>query len=205
MKLRALPYLLGLMMVTAWAAHAAQHEAVEAPDPADAPPPASVETDAGVQPAPAEGMDEPVAGEDATTAAEEGPDLPGSVARSQFTSAVVDREPVDEIARLQNNVEQIYYFTELRDMKGQQVTHRWLHEGEVMAEVDFEIGGPRWRTWSKKTLVSGWTGEWRVQVINETGEVLAEDAFQYVEHVGGDSGGSTAEQPPDPEARDAAS
>jgi hypothetical protein len=105
----------------------------------------------------------------------------GSVVRSVFTTAVEDREPVDKIKTLDNSHRQIYYFTELRDMSGQTATHRWEYNGKVMAEVKFNVGGPRWRVWSTKTLVPGWTGEWKVSVLNGAGEVISEDAFEYTE------------------------
>ncbi|MFA7620175.1 MAG: DUF2914 domain-containing protein, partial [Thiohalomonadaceae bacterium] len=67
----------------------------------------------------------------------------------------------------------IYFFTELRDMEGQTVSHRWEQDGEVMAEVPFNVGGPRWRVWSSKNIDSGATGEWSVAVVDGAGNELA--------------------------------
>jgi len=106
-------------------------------------------------------------------------DFMGSIARSAFTTQVVDREPMDEIVSATNDVHTIYYFSEVQGMSGQQVRHRWLYEGEVKAEVSFDVGGPRWRVWSSKSMLAGWTGEWTVQVIDENGQVLAEDNMSY--------------------------
>lgn len=110
------------------------------------------------------------------------PALPsGSAARAQFTSAVADREPTDNLRELPNSHTTVYFFTELVDLGGRTVTHRWLHNGEVMAEVTLTPGSDRWRTWSSKNLVPEWTGSWTVQVVNDAGEVLAEKSFRYVE------------------------
>lgn len=104
----------------------------------------------------------------------------GSVMRSAFTTRIEDREPVDNVAQLENDTQEVYYFTELRDMEGQTARHRWKYEGEVMAEVEFDVKGPRWRVWSSKRFVPDWTGEWSVSVVNAANEVIAEDSFEYV-------------------------
>ena len=108
------------------------------------------------------------------------PEISGSVARSAFTLAVVDREPTDEITTLSNDHGRIYYFTELDGMAGQKVSHRWLYNGQTMAELTFNVGGPRWRVWSSKSLLPNWTGEWSVAVINEQGQEVSRQSFEYV-------------------------
>ncbi len=102
----------------------------------------------------------------------------GSVTRSVFTSGVAEREPVDRLDVVDPQTGKVFYFTELRDMSGQTATHRWEHDGKVMAEVTFDVRGPRWRVWSSKNLDPSWTGEWKVSVLNGAGEVIAEDVIQ---------------------------
>lgn len=99
----------------------------------------------------------------------------GSVVRSIFTTAISEREPVDKLANKANDTDQIFYFTELRDMSGQTATHRWEHDGKVVAEVKFNVRGPRWRVWSSKSFVPGWDGDWKVSVLNGAGETISED------------------------------
>ena len=103
----------------------------------------------------------------------------GSVVRSAFTSAVEDREPTDSLETVSTEQNQLYFFTELRDMSGQTAKHRWEYDGKVMAEVEFNVKGDRWRVWSSKSFVPGWTGDWKVSVINGAGEVISEKAFSY--------------------------
>jgi hypothetical protein len=102
------------------------------------------------------------------------------VARSAFTTQVQDREPVDQVGQLTNDNGQVYFFTEIQDMNGHTITHRWEQDGEVKAEVSFNIGGDRWRVWSSKTLQSDWLGEWKVSVVDEGGNVLAQESFAYI-------------------------
>ena len=103
----------------------------------------------------------------------------GRIARSTFTTQVIDREPADSVTELTTLNNQVYYYTELLGMAGQTVTHRWSYDGEVMAEVSFTVGGSRWRVWSSKSLVPGWTGDWKVSVVNEAGDVLGGNRFTY--------------------------
>ncbi len=103
----------------------------------------------------------------------------GSVARATITSDVQNREPVDSISTVTADDTKVFYFTEIQDMAGHTVTHRWEYNGQVMAEVDFEIGGPRWRVYSSKTMVPYWMGEWKVSVIDENGSPLSVNTFSY--------------------------
>lgn len=102
------------------------------------------------------------------------------VSRSAFTTGIENREPVDKITKLSNDHTKIYFFTEISDMYGHSITHRWELAGEVKAEVTFNVGGDRWRVWSSKTLDPSWVGDWQVSVVDEGGNVLAQEGFSYV-------------------------
>ena len=89
------------------------------------------------------------------------------------------REPIDTITKLSNDKNQIYFFSELSNLGGQVVVHRWEYQGKPMGEVKFNVGGPRWRVWSSKTLLPQWTGEWRVSIIDGAGNKVGESSFNY--------------------------
>ena len=103
----------------------------------------------------------------------------GSVVRSAFTRTIEEREPVENLENLTNENEQVKFFTELRDMSGQTAIHRWEYDGKVVAEVEFNVKGPRWRVWSSKSLVPQWIGDWKVSVVNGAGEVISEKNLSY--------------------------
>lgn len=103
----------------------------------------------------------------------------GHVSRASFTTSVVDREPIDSVTTLGNDHAQVYYFTEFHGMSGQSVEHRWELNGRPMAEVTFEVGGPRWRVYSVKSLEPTWLGEWTVTVVDEWGRTLKSDSFTF--------------------------
>ena len=103
----------------------------------------------------------------------------GSVVRSAFTRDIDEREPTENLQSLTNDHGQVKFFTELRDMSGQTAIHRWEYQGKVVAEVAFNVKGPRWRVWSSKSFVPQWTGDWKVSVINAAGEVISENNLSY--------------------------
>jgi len=119
----------------------------------------------------------------------------GTVARSTFTKGIDEREPVDKISTLDTNDNKIYYFSELRDMSGQTVTHRWEHNGKIMAEVPFNVNGDRWRVFSSKNLEESWQGEWKVSVIDQSGGTLAVNTFRYEKEAANNSAAEAATQP----------
>jgi hypothetical protein len=105
----------------------------------------------------------------------------GSVTRAAFTSAVQEREPGDSVTTLANSNTRIYYFTELKDLAGQTVTHRWEYNGKVMHEQPFEVGSARYRAFSSKTLDPLWTGEWKASVVDGSGATLSVNTFSYTQ------------------------
>ena len=105
----------------------------------------------------------------------------GTVARSIFTTLIDNREPVDKVKQVPEKINDVFYFTELRDMSGQTAKHRWEFKGKVIAEVKFNVRGPRWRVWSKKSFTPGWSGDWKVSVVNGANEVISEEVIAFTE------------------------
>lgn len=103
----------------------------------------------------------------------------GSVVRAAFTREIAEREPTENLENLTNENGHVKFFTELRDMSGQTAIHRWEYDGKVVAEVEFNVKGPRWRVWSSKSFVPQLTGDWKVSVVNGAGEVISEKTLSY--------------------------
>lgn len=101
------------------------------------------------------------------------------VALAQFTTAIENREPIDHVTFVANDVEKVFFYTDLRDLEGQTISHRWLYNGTVMSHVPFEVRGPRWRVWSSKKLIPDLIGDWTVEIVTEEGEVIAAETFTY--------------------------
>lgn len=80
--------------------------------------------------------------------------------------------------RLETPVYSLYYFTDLRNLEGRTVLHRWEYEGQVISEIPFEVKGPRWRVFSKKVLDPAMTGKWTVVVVDQSGWPIHASIFE---------------------------
>ena len=101
------------------------------------------------------------------------------VMRAQFTTAIDNREPVDQLVVLSPPQVEVFFFTELGNLEGRTVTHHWEYQGQVVSRVPFEVKGPRWRVNSKYILEPDQFGEWSVTVIDESGWPLYTELFRY--------------------------
>jgi hypothetical protein len=104
----------------------------------------------------------------------------GLVPRALFTLSISKREPGEELTEFSADQRKVIFFTELGDLTGQRVTHRWEHNGKVMAEVEFDVGASPWRVYSVKTMRPDWVGEWTASVVDPQGRVLSSRTFSYL-------------------------
>jgi hypothetical protein len=105
------------------------------------------------------------------------------MARGIFTTRVANKEPVDDLTELPADTQRIYFFTELHDLNGQTVRHRWERNGIDQGESTFEVRGWHWRVWSLKTIGAR-EGTWKVTVLNAAGDVIGEKSIQVGATVG---------------------
>ncbi len=103
-----------------------------------------------------------------------------NISEAAFALDVEDRVPINIVEEMDTSLGKIYFFTNIRNLKGEYITHRWIYDNNVMANVRFEIRGPRWRVWSSKNLWHSWIGEWTVQVLLDDGTMLYEKTFNYL-------------------------
>lgn len=85
---------------------------------------------------------------------------------------VVDRMPVDTGSTFSADVGQLSCWTRVSGAEGITIEHVWIHGPHENAITLPAIGGSPWRTWSNKTIPADWTGEWRVEIRDEDGNVL---------------------------------
>jgi len=62
--------------------------------------------------------------------------------------------------------------------RGDAVRHVWIYDGRAQQSITLRLGGPDWRTFSKKTLYR--RGPWTVEARDRGGRVLAQAAFTCV-------------------------
>ncbi len=106
-----------------------------------------------------------------------------NIARALFTNGISKREPIDNITgqltAAPKELKKLYYFTELRGLKGQTITHQWQYDNKVVAKIKFKIRGNRWRVYSSKYLQPHKKGDWQVIVKNGKGNPLETSQFTY--------------------------
>ncbi|MBQ4799969.1 DUF2914 domain-containing protein [Pseudoalteromonas sp. MMG006] len=107
----------------------------------------------------------------------------GKISRAVLTREVSKREPTNVFAadiRLNQFDEGLSFFSELKNLQGQQVKHVWSFEGETMAEISLSVTSPRYRTYSTKKIMDTQTGHWRVDVVDEQGNLIAQKEFRIL-------------------------
>jgi hypothetical protein len=72
----------------------------------------------------------------------------------------------------------VWFWTRvLGGTRGQTIRHVWMLNGRVIDKPTLRLGGPHWRTHSRKTLYPGSAGSWAVEARDEAGNVLARTDF----------------------------
>ena len=92
-------------------------------------------------------------------------------------SGMEDRNLVG-VSDLFQEGDQVWFWTRVTGgADGDRIRHVWLRDGEEMLSVGLTLGGPHWRTWTRKTLHPGSAGTWTVEARDEAGNVLATATF----------------------------
>src|SRR5437867_5535122 len=94
------------------------------------------------------------------------------VTEGVVAKAVLDRQPQDTGSTFPADVGQVVCWTKLSGAEGSSVHHVWFHGDTQVGDVELQVGGSPWRTWSKKSVPPDWTGAWHVEVRDAAGTVL---------------------------------
>ena len=104
-----------------------------------------------------------------------------TVTEMVITSKIIKGKPVDSIKRLSSGTDKnLYCFTRLVAPEGVEgnIKHLWYKGDEKVAEFTLPVKGEKWRTYSKKRILKGWAGEWRVEVVDDSGKLLKTVKFR---------------------------
>jgi hypothetical protein len=94
-------------------------------------------------------------------------------------TSVEGRQPVGGASVFSADVGRLYCYTKLTSqMDSYAVSHVWFHGEQQMAKVEMMINERTWRTWSSKKIVSGWKGDWRVEIQDSAGNVISKISFK---------------------------
>lgn len=102
-----------------------------------------------------------------------------NISQAVFASSIADRQPVEIITEADDSLGKIYFFTNIRHLTGDSITHRWIYKDKIKAEISFDIKGDRWRVWSSKNIWHTWTGKWTVEVLDQQDQVLLAKTINF--------------------------
>lgn len=103
-----------------------------------------------------------------------------NVARAVVCRDIVDRMPVGSGDVVPVGTERVFCFTQIDGARGEtEITHNWYYQGALKASVVLPVRNSQWRTWSSKTLLPEWTGEWMVEVLSKEGTPLESIIFFF--------------------------
>ena len=105
------------------------------------------------------------------------PSLP--ISRMELCGSVMDRKPVDVSAAFTAAQDKVFCYLEFKDVKKETTVNVvWTLGQNEMGKVPLTIKPyPKFRTWASKSI-SGMKGDWKVDVVDETGAVLQTAAFK---------------------------
>jgi len=104
-----------------------------------------------------------------------------NIKRAVLAQQTINKEPSGEIklpfVLNKEEARSITYFTELVNMKGRSVYHEWIMNNKLIYKRNINILGNRWRVSTSKLFTYSSSGEWKVRVVNERGDILHELSF----------------------------
>lgn len=101
-----------------------------------------------------------------------------SVVEAVVCQEVVDRMPVGSGDMIPAGTDRVFCFTRIEGAQAEtEITHNWYYQGSLKASVVLPVRNANWRTWSSKTLLPEWKGEWMVEVLSKDGAPLESIIF----------------------------
>jgi len=97
-------------------------------------------------------------------------------------TAIEERVPAGADSSFASNVGQLYCFTKISGAEDTtSVSHVWYLNDEEKVKVELSIKGKSWRTWSSKNIDPSWVGNWKVEIVSASGDVLSTKSFVITE------------------------
>jgi hypothetical protein len=97
---------------------------------------------------------------------------PLKITEMAVTTKIVRGNPIDSVRRI--------CFTRLTSETGKEtfIKHVWYSDGVKVAEYQLPVKGEKWRTYSKKAVEKGLSGDWRVDALDSEGKLLKSVQFR---------------------------
>jgi hypothetical protein len=107
--------------------------------------------------------------------------LDSKVIRASLNGRPKDNEPGEPIKSpvriLPNQPAELFYFSEIRNMRGKVLFHQWLRNGQIVQQKQLDMKDKISKVWSSKTLSAKDKGSWQIQLADKKGKVYSEVNF----------------------------
>lgn len=95
-------------------------------------------------------------------------------AEVKAAEGIEDREPVGASDAFEDG-ERVFIWSRVENAADTEVRHVWERNGSEVVEMELEIGGPNWRTWTRSAVSAG---EYTVRVVGENDRELGQVSFE---------------------------
>ena len=104
------------------------------------------------------------------------------VSKAAICTEIVDRSPVGGGVRFPSTVEKLYCFSRISNIESAtQIQHVWYFDNIERARVELPVNPPSWRTYSSKKIMPEEIGSWRVDILDNEGNVLKTLGFEIAQ------------------------
>lgn len=86
---------------------------------------------------------------------------------------------IDDIRLDHNNIATVYAHSEASGLKDEILHYVWILNGKKIAKVRSGVWANSWRSYSSKFINRQMKGDWKVELQNNKGDVLAASTFRY--------------------------
>jgi hypothetical protein len=95
---------------------------------------------------------------------------------------VVNHEVVSQGDSFSASVGKLYCFSKITNIENPtKVVHVWYYGSEQRARVALNVNPPAWRTYSSKIIQAQEIGAWRVEILDQDGNLLETVRFQVMQ------------------------
>jgi hypothetical protein len=96
-----------------------------------------------------------------------------NIEKAVIAQDVENLAPVGESSEFSKDVDKIYCFSKVTGVEGEAtIKHKWYFGEKLAAEIPLRIKSSSWRTYSSKTIVPEFAGNWKVEITTEDDKVL---------------------------------
>ncbi|MBU0993659.1 MAG: DUF2914 domain-containing protein [Proteobacteria bacterium] len=101
-----------------------------------------------------------------------------SIEETAICRDVVDREPVGVAEVFPSDVKKLYCFTRIAGAdRDTEIIHNWYFEENLVSSINLHVKPGNWRTYSSKTIMSEFVGDWKVEILSSDGILLQKIYF----------------------------